>query len=79
MPSRPSGCLIVEIGIGCDEAGVASEDSVNADLRDIRLTSGGCIVGCRDLGVCRGVVGGVARSVSVHNAGGVIRGWQERR
>ena len=78
MTSRPSGGLIVEMGMGCDEAGVASEDSVSADLRDIRPTSGGCIVG-RDLGVCKGVGGGVARSVSVHNAGGVIRGWQERR
>jgi len=28
--------------------------------------------------VCRGVEGGVSRSVSVHNAGGIIRGWRER-
>lgn len=80
MPSRPSGRLVLEMGIGCDEAGVAREDSVSADLdlRDIRLTSGSCIVGRRDLEVRRGVGGGVARSVSVHNAGGVIRGWRER-
>jgi lipid-binding SYLF domain-containing protein len=78
MASRPSGRLIVEMGIGCDEAGVASEDSVSADLRDTRLRSGGCTLGERDLGVCRGVGGGVARSVSVHKAAGVIRGWQER-
>jgi len=45
MASRPSGRLTVEMGIGCDEAGVVSEDSVSADLRDIRLTLGGCIVG----------------------------------
>jgi hypothetical protein len=45
MPSKASGRRIVEMGIGCDEAGVASEDSVSADLRDIRLTLGGCIVG----------------------------------
>jgi hypothetical protein len=45
MPYRASGRRTVEMGIGCDEAGVAMEDSVRADLRDICLTSGGCIVG----------------------------------
>ena len=45
MPSRASGRRAVEMGIGCEEAGVAREDSVSADLRDIRPASGGCIVG----------------------------------
>lgn len=37
IPEKLRGCWIVEMGIGWEEAGVAREDSVRADLSDTRL------------------------------------------